>query len=337
MLGKILLSLSCFFFLLSCGSKTDDELTDEVVQTANNILSNLNCQEAIDLLENHGRQNFHAAYLQTLASAYACRANFSETVFYADYLPTIGSSSSELFGPLVQFDTSIMTSATDINYEDIQQAIDILLYAGDLNEPSATNRLQRFNDDDANDINNQLLYLVLTQLGKFTFYYGNANPNLGRKANRAASDGNPNLTTNECFLNYTQADAITYIGTGVTGSCDNTNEGAADLDKGSLQLETFVRRACEGVVLFNNFIDIFTNVALSSGTEFGDLNNLITAINTAFTTGCTTLTGGGRICSVKSQSECEASFAVDPGDPNATTGTNLLELYIVAVYETLFI
>ena len=88
----------------------------------------------------------------------------------------------------------------DTSFDDLQTAINILLYAGNLSattEPFATNRALKFSSDEAADMNSQLLFMELVQLGKYMRVYGNGN-SLGVKG-----AGNPLLNT--CFTTYTDA------------------------------------------------------------------------------------------------------------------------------------
>jgi hypothetical protein len=340
--------LSSFLFLTliglttSCAELSESEQIDDVVFSANNMLSYGKCQDAIDLLEGIGRKNDHASYLMTLSSAYACRSGFDEPTFYADNLPNLGTTVGTTFwGSFTQFASSIMIGPNDDSFADLQEAIDILLYAGGINNPSHANRSDKFNDTDANDMNMQLLYMILTHMGKYSFYYGNANPTNGTKGNGSLANGNANNNDNECFIIYRQDDIDTTV-QAYGGACTNDTGGGENghpqLDPTAVGATTFVQRACQGLVLFNNFLDVLTNVTLSS--SLGDLGTLQgnASLNTICSAPLIALgADGSLLCETRSQSQCESNWANDTsGNTALTTGTNALEMYLGIIWEGLF-
>jgi hypothetical protein len=340
---KLFHFLMLLLCLLSCGEK-EDEKTDDLVRSANFLLNTRNCQEAINLLENYGRRPTNTRYIQTLASAYACRAGFDEPSFYQS-LTDISSDTGGFIGSLTVLSSSVMTSSIDSAYVDIWRAIDILLPAPGYNEIGSDFRSNVFISNDANDINIQLLYLLLTQLGKYAFFYGNANPTIGTKGEGTVVNGNPNANTNECFTTYTATSALAIINNVATPTapCDDLDGAGGDDDDGHPQLtkpgishELFVTRMCEGVVLFNNVVDVFGAVALSTSANFSTVTTLQGNIDDVFNTACGLLGGNNLICSVKSQSVCETEFGEEQADPSLNVGSNLLEIYFAAIYEQLF-
>jgi hypothetical protein len=184
-----------------------------------------------------------------------------------------------------------------------------------------------------------VLYMLLAQLGKYAFFYGNADPTAGTKGTGASSNGNSNNNTNECYLTYSAAQNTTANGVIIavaTDSCDDGDLGHPAFESVSQTLK--VQRACQGVTLFNNLIDTFSNVSISgSSTSLGNLGTLQTDLGTILTTVCATYTGvNPLVCSVTSQSVCEREFAVDPGNNADDTGSNSLYVYFSAIYESLF-
>ena len=62
-----------------CSSSKEEEVISAIDEALYHLSqSRPNCQKAIDALEEISGQNKNPRYIQTLASAYACRGGFSE-------------------------------------------------------------------------------------------------------------------------------------------------------------------------------------------------------------------------------------------------------------------
>src|SRR5690606_22852040 len=168
----------------------------------------------------------------------------------------------------------------------------------------------------------QTLYMQLSQIGKFSRFYGNASLADGTKGGGAGAT--------QCYLTYTDADAKTYID-GVPGGLGTCND--TDTDTGRAELNGNRERMCEGIVLFNNFIDIVGNITIdptSNNGSLGDLDGLSTDIEAV----CADASGPpinfnlGGTCTVKTQSVCVA---------NADGQYNIehLERYYAIIWEGL--
>ena len=260
---KLSLILSSILLLFSCG-KTADEETLGVVLSANIALSSGECQKAIDTLENHGRVNTSAPYLKTLASAYACRAGYSTVTFFAsDFALT---TTKVPLGGLTLYSTSstavTSTLQNDEVFKDLQKAIDILLYAGGIasdSEPTSAARAKHFSSSVAGDIDTQLLYLVLVQLGRYMNYYGNVS---------AAGDKGGGSGSNTCFSSYETANAAiraAIANPASTLTCKNSVDTAASHTQLSSAVLATTRktRLCQGVVLLNGLTALLPNVVAS--------------------------------------------------------------------------
>lgn len=253
---------------LSCGKKTEQEIKD-AIQSANFYLSKRECQQAIDLLESVGRQTKNSYYLKALASSYACRAGYSTTKFFADDIKLTASPGP--LGGMTTYSTSLAsitsTLSADSKYQDLQTAIDILLYAGGIpktTEPSLVERAKYFSADRAGDINSQIAYMLLVQTGKFMKYYADTNAS-GVKGGGSGS--------NTCFTDYTATDALVqaYLATGNTGACSTANSSHPQLAIGATDRR---KKLCEGVVLLNNILNVLPGVLASAGG--GDLDDVAT-------------------------------------------------------------
>ena len=314
-----------FFLLLSSCGKDDEQKYEDAVITANNLLSIGNCQEAIDVLEAVGRDSTRVLYTKTLASAYACRAGYSTTNLFSNDLASIDATN--LLGSFTKFTTSSEMDAFDsLDFLDLQVAIDLLLYVGGLsieNNPTSAKRIQRIGTSKAADVNAFLMYLLMAQLGKYNYYYGSPDVNGTKAAGDAAQ---------ECLANYTddpdgKGVANAFL-TASGASCSSTalTDGHPSLGaEGSLN----VSRMCQGVILFNNFFDVFPAViASASGADFSKLklinqNNL----KNAFKLLTDTFPVASEAVSATSQTVCEQAYA------SSDLG---LQYYFIYVLELFF-
>lgn len=318
-MNKKLLFFLITLLFVSCGKK--EEKVENAILRASLALTNGNCQEAINILELEGRQNYNDTYLKTLASGYACKAGYSTTVLYGTDIPTV-SDPTLLFTEFSAFTTSPNDAVDNENYLNLQTALDIILYAGGLDStqnPTSAKRNSAFGDK-GKDINAFAFYLSLAQLGKFTYFYGNASAVTGTKGT-----GDP--AANSCYLHYTD-DIGTYLDSVDSGTC----AGGADVDSGHPDLvpadETVdVKYACQGIILFNNFYDTFKNFISSTSTDLGDIASftldldvikaaLIVLKNDFDTT----------IFDTTSQTRCESQFAGEDED---------IMLFYAAIFEQL--
>lgn len=292
----------------ACGKSTDEEIEDAIL-SANISLSAGDCQDAITTLEGIGRKNKNAVYLKVLASAYACRAGYSTTEFFtADIANTV--SPAPLGGmsryTLAQ-ETFQAPLENDPKFIDMQTAINLLLYAGGIastTEPLSTERAKYFSTSELADLNAQLLYLEMVQLGIIFKVYGDASA-AGIKGGGALS--------NNCLTTYTVYNAVPVGG----GACVGTNSGHTQTDKALISTAARKRRLCHGVVLFNGVLELLPaliTTALPSGSQAG-AQTAIDAIN-VIKNGAGTI---GQVLNTQNQSACE--------DDNIVSELNLEKFY----------
>lgn len=271
-----------FFLLLvllfSCAKKSTMEAREDAILSANIHLDKNHCDEAIRVLDSAGRDYTDPRYTQTLASAYACKANFKLPKFFADDLPLFGTPA--VLGGAARFSTSKTMDIYDHeDFTHLMSAIDILLYAGNLDRnfnPSVSKRLEKINPDDAGDINMFLLFSLMGAIGKYIYYYGNSS---------TAGVKGAGAQVNTCFLNYENlnlAGGITLhqlIGLGQTGSCTAGETGHIYLgETASINIE----RTCQGIILLNNLFDVLPGTLSSvSSADFDVIDDLFDGINTA--------------------------------------------------------
>jgi hypothetical protein len=105
----------------------------------------------------------------------------------------------------------------------------------------------------------QLLFMVITELGKYMGYYGNK----GAAGEKGAGSG-----PNGCLMNYDTAAVNSILSANNMDSCSGTGDGSLDLDPSD---PNFIRRSCEAIVMHNVFGDIVSNVDFSSSSNLGNL------------------------------------------------------------------
>lgn len=279
--------LTLLFLLQSCG-QSDENKIDQVIEDANIYLSSRNCAKAKEILLTVGEQKNNARWVQIYASALACSGNFDEPTFFGTDLPKLSALQGGMIGSLTTFSSSISTP-TSLQYASIKESVEYLLYAGGLLTASSNaNRQTIYGASDTSNMDIQTLYMLLAQMGRWFKFYGNADAT-GIKGTGTAA--------NTCLMTYTDATAITSIQGGVSGSCTGVaNNGHPDINVNKIP------KMCEGIVLFNNFINILTNVSFTGGNT-GNLG----ALTAVFSTLCSSEVNiPGAICTIYDQTACEA-------------------------------
>jgi hypothetical protein len=253
--------LFILLFFASCSQNKELEATN-AIDVALTHLSNEDCGKAIEVLERVKDQTGNAVYVQVLASAYACRANFVATKFIADDVPKLNSSS--LFKALATLRLSAETEADSSTYKDLRYALDLLVATD-----GQANREARFGVRKAGDMGVEIIMLSLVQLGKFLRYYGDADAN----GVKGAGPG-----TNTCFMNYTGDAALLITSSSAGGNCTTANGGHAELSITSPNEARGQRRLCEGLMLLTNALDVLFNIDLSNIDSLSSLEDAATKI-----------------------------------------------------------
>jgi hypothetical protein len=265
-------------FLNSCGKSSEEEISGAIL-SANISLSKGDCQSAIDTLSAIAYQSRNASFLKTLSAAYACRAGFSVIQFFANDLVLTATHSPTLGGMSI-YSTSLTTVSgaleNNSSFSDLQRAIDILLYAGGISttaEPLSSERAKNFGSKDLSEINSQLAFMLMAQLGKYMHFYADTSTTGVKGAG---------TLSNNCFTSYQTAhsDVTTFLGSGATGACSSNNSGHPLLNS-SVAAATRAKRMCQGVVLMNSMLDVLPGVIASAGG--GDLSSVpsLTTLTTA--------------------------------------------------------
>jgi hypothetical protein len=299
---RSILTLSLLFFFFSCAQTTSEKVS-QAIDVALTYLSKDKCQDAIDLLEGAGRQPNNAIYLQVLASAYACRATYSEINFISE-ITNINTTGAGFLKSLSILSLSHETQADSSSYSDIKTALNILLNDDGVTQPSQTNRVTVFGARKAGDLGPQILFMSIVELGKFLNYYGNVDA----AGNKGAGPG-----TSTCFVGYTAANPNTYIngGTNPGGACKSGQRvGNPDLSLAVGALSVTKRRMCEGLVLITNIIDIINNINLAGNSSTSQLASLASVVNTFKSQAIGFDATLSTLLSTTSQKQCESIVAV---------------------------
>jgi len=253
------------FLFVSC-AKTTDEKVAEAIDVANSYLSKGKCQSAIDTLEDVGRQGSNGVYLQVLASAYACRAGFSELTFLLTDLDVM-TQSNDILTNLSIISTSPEDETDSDSYLDLQTAINLLIDSTAA-APSQSARNTKFGTRRAGDMGTQALLMMFAQLGKFLHYYGDVNPTTGVKGGGSGS--------NNCFIAYTDNTAIGLL----SGTCNSTGTRTGHIDLSlSSGLSATKSKLCEGLMLVTNIIDTINNIQIPQDSTLSALDSVKTEIN----------------------------------------------------------
>lgn len=304
---KIILILWTSFLLFSC-AKTDEEEVRSAVNEAKFHLNSMDCSKAQEVLNDVGYQSDNSDYISVYASAQACDAGYKVLdVLFGGNIDNINSSS--LISSLAAFSTSNETTADSTEYTAIKNAITTLLESSGGSQPSTAARNTKFGTAKSGDLSLQALYMIFVQMGKFFALYGDANA-----AGTKGGGGN-----NSCIFSYTTNDAVDWITNNTPGSCiaATGSEGSSLLESPETAAD-IKRRLCEGIILYNNMMDILSNVTLPGSSELGDVSNIQTNLNNLMTiaeaaeTGiyndgpATSLNAISTLRAITSQSACEA-------------------------------
>lgn len=290
-LSIFLITLTIFF--VGCGQSTEEEIRSRVLE-AQIHLSHLKCDDALAALAGLNA-NTDALFVRTLASAYACKAGYTTPGLVTNDLGYIADPSE--LGGFTRFSTSNMDAVDATSFRYLQSAINTLLYAGGLPttvNPTADRRAEKFDSNEAGDINQLLFFLVMAQLGNYLKFYGDGDA-LGNKGG--------------CLLDYENlagdvVDLYTFIATIGGATCDPTTDDGNPLlgVAGTLNVE----RVCQGVVLTNTLFDTFTQVVTGlTGPDYAFIQDVLDQLLLAKTAFIANDPAGIDIATVQSQTLCE--------------------------------
>lgn len=340
---SLALLLSTLLVLTGCGASDTEKRLDSVLNAIYYIEQG-ECDKAITELEGVGRDLTNFEYVEALASAYACKAGYTTPGLFADITSTFGTPS--ILGGLTKFTNSPVSvnPDSDVRHQALADAINVLLYAGNISastEPTTVERAKYFTTSQAGDINSFLFYLVMEQVGRYAYWYGNSS-STGVKGSGTSTNSNSCLFNYDSTIAGVQYDAngdgtneVYTIGDllfltdqtaaplGACSAVNNTTDptGHPDMGVNSTITATQVARLCEGVVLMNVFFDTISGVLSGVG---GTLGTIDTTLIDEFKGYIDATVSGGT--SILNQANCETNYA---------SNTDNLQIYFVLVYETL--
>ena len=306
------ISVISIFILISCLASTDEEEVRSAIAEAHYYLDSSNCSKAKSVLDDVGQQKNNADYVSVYASSIACVAGYKDIEVALNNLTSIDTSDQStgvgFISSFAGFPSSSEIAPDQASYSKIFEAIQYILEA-DSASPSTVNRLSKYGNSDGNDLSMQALIMTTVAFGKWFAYYGNADAS-GTKGAGANGAGH------SCVFSYTQADAVNYINAINPSGCSATgSEGSDDLET-PVSTTVIQRRMCEGLVMFNNMVDILSNINLSSSSSLGQLSsmstlftNVISGAETAETTFNTEGAYANSVSTLKNVrglAECEA-------------------------------
>lgn len=300
-----ILKILIIFIFSSCGLTSDEELS-LVIEEANYYLSTSNCEAAKEVLDSIDYETNSAEYVSLYASVYACRAGYTILGTVFDNLLDIDATTNGLFRSLANFTSSNETTVDSNVYTNLKLGISEIL----LNEDSTSDRLSKYGDIKGTDLSMQLLFMVLTELGKYMGYYGNRGSS-GEKQ--------------RCLMNYDTATVESIIDSVSSDACNNVGEGPSELDPSN---SNFIQRACEGIVLHNVFGDIVSNLNFSSSSELGELADTASVFSSLLVAATLLEPAVADYDEFKTFSECES---------HATSDTNELQRVFAAYVENFYL
>lgn len=282
--------------LLASCAKTTEEQVRSAIQEAKFELNSSNCSGAKSILDDVGFQEDNADYISVYASSQACVGSYTELdTLFGGNLDNLDSSN--LLTSLAAFTSSNETTNDSTSYTALNDAITTLISYDEAagGSPSTVARTAKFGAKKAGDLSMQTMYLLFVQLGKHFALYGNTNA--------AGLKGNGSITgNNSCIFSYSTQDAVDFINDAVIGgasvaaplgTCTNASgtEGS-DLLESPETAANIKRRLCQGIVYFNNLLDILGNITLPSSSSLGDVSNINSALTLLMTAAETLETTG---------------------------------------------
>jgi hypothetical protein len=279
---------------VSCGNSPQEE-AEQSVDQALTLLSNKKCAEAIKLLNDLKEQDKNPVWFKTLASAYACEADFNMIKFVSDDISAIDNT--KLFASVSILSYSKESTVDSADYLSMKQALNIL----GRSDFKQTTRTADFGKRQGEDMGVQVLIYSIVQLGKYLNWYGNVDA-VGKKG--AGSN------TNSCYLNYSYAPAVAIVSAlPVSNACNVTNDGSTDL------AAKRIVRMCEGLTLITNIYDVVNNIDLSTSSTLSSISSIKTEINNY--RAAANAAGVGYLLDVTSPSACETLLATAADMNNA--------------------
>ena len=251
----------------SCGNKEIEG--NDAVFMANVYLSNNHCDLALTELTKVDPNFYNFYYYQALASAKACKANYS-VLNFIDEIDDFTTTSS-FFNFLAGLASSNETIPTSENFNHLIDAINSILFLKSVDKPKFSDRLTLItNRSQAEELSLQALIMIFVYLGKWLNLYGDTNDN-GLKGTNVL-----------CLLAYS-TEASSFLNPaerasllGNAGTCLPASTASSPLlPFGS---DSTRDSLCNFIVYFNHLRDLTSNITLSSHSSMGELSDAFTVM-----------------------------------------------------------
>jgi hypothetical protein len=250
-----------FIFISSCGKSSEEEVISAKREAAH-YLSEGECSKALSALRSASPSSDDQVYISLLASVYECRADYRELTTVLSNLDALDADTTNLFKTMAAFESSQEVAAPDdTKYVNILKAINIISTSSSV--AGSLQRVEKFGKYGGSNLNYQLLLLTTIGLSKYFGAYGNVDATGGK----GESGGGV-----VCLAQYNYGNVAGYLDALTDDNCDSSTQ--AD-NQTSIDIvdPDYVRRMCEGVVLYNNFLDLLMNLVLPEDTT--ELGNLV--------------------------------------------------------------
>ena len=318
----LLKALIPIIFLFTSCSRSAQEEYEMSLRHVRQLLTDRNCGEALRItaeLNTSGNRSSDPDYIYLRSSSFACNANYDDLRFFVDNFPLINNITDNNFHSALASFYNSQNAPGSSEYRYLNDAINTLFFPGDITTVSYTAREELFGERIALNFNTQILYMLLTKIGRYSRYYGN----MGRNDdNQLVKGAGPQ--SNTCFTSYTTPFAQGLRrAMSVTNPCQSNSTGHPDMQVGAENRKSIM---CEGVTMINalfNLINI-TLPRIINSRELDDLTNLNQEI-------CTNEFGNDLICSVQTQSLCEGED--EDGNPNISM--EHVESFMALYYDSL--
>lgn len=254
--------INILLILISCGTK--EQKSHDLVFMANVYLSNRLCDAALAELSKVEAEFYDFYYYQALASARACKANYS----VLDFIEELDnfSDTNSFFNFLAGLTSSNETLPTSPNFSHLTHAINSILYLNSADSPLFADRLVIIkNRVQTEELSFQALLMIFSYMGKWLALYGDTD-SAGLKQ-----------TDVLCLLDYsTEADSFLNIGerTALLGNDATCKPGSTEFSPLlPFNVDETRNRICNFIVYFNHIRDLTSNITLSSNSSLGDLGD----------------------------------------------------------------
>ena len=283
-------------FLFSC-SQSAEEKYEMSLRHVRQLLTDRNCGEALRItadLNSSGNRSGDPRYLYLRSSSLACNGDYDDLRFFTENFPLLNDVNDDSFHYLLASFYNSGRRPGSSEYRHLAESIDTLLFPGDITRVSFRSREELFGDRIAHNFNTQILYMLLTKLGRYSRHYGN----MARNSDNQLVKGLGNQG-NSCFADYTTTSTRVLRDVSLTtgNPCQGNSNGHPDLQESA---ENRVRIMCEGITMINTLFEI-VNFTIPRIVRSDGINSL-TELNQEL---CTNEFGNALICSVQTPSLCE--------------------------------